>query len=175
MDGKYQPTAVGGPEEDGGVLVIGIGNELRGDDGLGPTVVRALREKDLHGVRVMEMEGEGAALIDAWRGYDRVILVDAIASGSTPGLFHALDACITEIPRTLFRSSSHLFGVGEAIELARRVDLLPHTLWVYGIEGDSFGFGDQLSPSVKSRLPEFLEDVMEKVQELLSERQHEIP
>jgi len=68
-------------------LVIGIGNEFRNDDGLGILIAREIRRRNLESVFVLEQSGEGTALMEAWEGPDRVIIVDAIVSGKAPGRF----------------------------------------------------------------------------------------
>ena len=69
------------------VCVIGAGNELRGDDAAGLTVARRLHARCGDGVRVIESDGDGAALIDAWQGYATAVLIDAVQSRATPGTF----------------------------------------------------------------------------------------
>ncbi|HYD29867.1 MAG TPA: hydrogenase maturation protease [Azospirillaceae bacterium] len=130
----------------GSPLIVGIGNRYRSDDGIGPWVADRLRAA---GLNAIEHSGEGAGLIDAWSGHDAVILVDAVQSGSPPGTIHRFDAATTELPKSFFRYSSHLFGVAEAIETARALGRLPTSLVVYGIEGALFAFGDALTPQVQ--------------------------
>ena len=65
------------------ILVIGIGNEFRSDDGAGIVVARAIEGKKLPGVTVIEQSGEGAALMDILNEADNVYLVDAVSSGSS--------------------------------------------------------------------------------------------
>jgi hydrogenase maturation protease len=157
------------------VLIIGIGNELRGDDSLGVHVVRELRGLAIPRTTLVEADGEGASLIELWRGHARVILIDAFSSGSTPGLIHALDVSTTSVSEDLFRVSSHAFGVAEAIEISRRLGDLPEKLFLYGIEGKRFGLGDGLSLAVRERMPEFLEEIILKIEELVHERVGEPP
>ncbi len=130
-------------------LIIGVGNPFRCDDGAGPAVVRCLLEQALPStVKVIQHHGEGASLIDTWQGYRRVMLVDATCSDAPVGSVHRFDAARVELPKGLFHYSSHLFGVAEAVELARSLKRLPDELIIYGIEGMVFGYGEALSPEV---------------------------
>ena len=130
-------------------LIIGIGNPLRCDDGAGPAVVQRLLEQALPlNVKLIQHHGEGASLIDAWQGYRRVILMDATRSGAAVGSVQRFDAAQIELPRGLFSYSSHLFGVAEAVELARSLARLPDELIIYGIAGAVFDYGEDLSPEV---------------------------
>ena len=74
-------------------------------------------------------------MIDAIEGREAAVLVDASSSGAAPGTIHRFDASAEPVPARSFRSSTHAFGVGEAIELARALGKLPGTVVVYGIEG----------------------------------------
>ena len=65
--------------------VVGVGNELRGDDGVGLVVARALEGTLPKDVRVLECEGEPVSLLSAWEGCERTIVVDATQSGAQPG------------------------------------------------------------------------------------------
>ena len=64
------------------VKIIGAGNPLRGDDGAGAAVAERLRAK---GFPAEAFDGDGAELMEAWRGYDHVFLIDAAVSGASPG------------------------------------------------------------------------------------------
>ena len=134
-------------------IFIGVGNPFRGDDGAGRAVVRRLHGEIPPDVKVMEETGDGAELLEAWKGVDCVILVDAVLSGAPPGTIHRLDARIEKLPGWFSHSSTHLFGIGEAIELARIMEELPAKLIVYGIEGLDFSPGTELSPEVAEVVP----------------------
>ena len=135
-------------------LIIGIGNEYRGDDAVGLIVARRLKGRLADSVKILEQTGDGAALMDAWRGAETVIVIDAVASGAAPGAVHRFDANTRPIPKNAFRCSTHAFGVAEAIELSRAMGELPRSLIVYGIEGKNFAVGVRLSPEVEGALGE---------------------
>ncbi len=129
-------------------LVIGIGNAWRSDDAAGLEVARALQDDPPQGVDVLAREGEPTELIDVWPGSEAVWLVDAVSSGAVPGTVHRLDASSEPLPAALFRVSSHLVGLAEAVELGRALGKLPPRVVVYGIEGARFEAGEGLSPEV---------------------------
>jgi len=151
------------------IVIIGVGNEYRGDDGAGITVARRLRERFLAKVLVLEESGEGAALIDSWRGADWVMLIDAVHSGARPGTIHRLDARTSPVPTGFFHYSTHAFSVAEAIELARSLGQLPQHLIVYGIEGDNFAAGPDLSPAVEKVIETVVESAAEEVRRAIGE------
>lgn len=141
------------------VLVIGIGNEFRQDDGAGIEAARRLRSRALPGIVVLERSGEGTGLMAAWDGAAAVVIViDAVSSGASPGTVHRFEVTAAPSaqpdsdgprpPSRIFRGTSHQIGLGEAIDLASALGTLPAHLVVYGIEGQAFGEGTDLSPAV---------------------------
>lgn len=130
-----------GRQPEGGALVVGVGADERGDDAAGRIVARILRGRSLPGVDIREASGEATSLIWLWKGRRSVWLVDAVVSGSPPGTIHRHDATAAPLPAPLRSSSSHAFGVAEAVELARSLGELPASLVVYGVEGREFAWG----------------------------------
>jgi len=149
------------PPSKSGTLIIGLGNEYRRDDAVGLIVARRLKEAAPEHVRVLEENGEGAALMESWKDADAVILIDAVRSGAKPGILHRLDAHTQPIPTRFFHYSTHAFGAAEAIELARALGQLPPRLIVYGIEGKTFEAGLGLSPEVEKAAQKVVERVLE--------------
>ncbi|HSC50991.1 MAG TPA: hydrogenase maturation protease [Gaiellaceae bacterium] len=150
------------PEARGRAVVIGVGNAWRNDDGAGLAVARLL-DRRLPGVEVLEREGEPTSLIDAWEGAEAVWLADAVSSGAAPGTVHRHDASSEPLPARLYDTSTHHFGLGEAVELARALGRLPGHVVVYGIEGGSFDTGETLSAVVQEAAARVAEAIAEEV------------
>jgi hydrogenase maturation protease len=149
----------------GGRVVIGVGNALRGDDGVGLAVAAALETRVPPGVSVVPCEQEPSRLLDAWEGAESAIVVDASASGADPGTVSRFDASETPIPVGVFRSSTHAFGVGDAVELARALGRLPARLLVYGVEGGRFAVGEPLSAPVAAAVEQVATAVLSDLEE----------
>ena len=128
--------------------VVGVGNEMRGDDAVGLAVVRALSGTVPEGVAVIECEGEPVSLLSAWEGHARAIVVDATQSDAEPGTIRRIIAADGPLPPALAGSSTHLLGLADAVELARALKRLPAATIVYGIEGASFNTGVGISEPV---------------------------
>lgn len=118
---------------------------MRSDDGAGARVLGLIGED----FKTRLITGDCAQLIDLWAGRENVIIIDAAKSGAPTGTIHEFDAINSEIPRGCFIHTSHEFGVAEAVETARILGQLPKNLYVYGIEGKNFGFGEILSSLVE--------------------------
>jgi hydrogenase maturation protease len=142
------------------ILVVGIGNEYRSDDGVGLVVARELQAKGLPRISVIECSGDGAELMEMWQAADRVVLVDAVSSGAKPGTIYRLDALTQPIPASFSFPSTHAFGVAEALGLARALHQLPSCLTIYAIEGKNFAAGSGLSPKVKEAVREVVEQLI---------------
>jgi len=147
-------------EPGGRVVVIGVGNRLRADDGAGLEVARRLREAGLPpGVEILERDGDPASLMEAWAGAGLAVVVDAVASGGAPGAVLRLDATGGPLPARLFGTSTHALGIGEAVELARALGRLPERIVVYGIEGAGYAPGAARSPAVERAIGEVADRV----------------
>jgi hydrogenase maturation protease len=143
--------------------VVCVGNAWRGDDAVGLEVARLLQGSLPPSVELLAREGEPTALIDAWDGAGALWLVDAVSSGAEAGTIHRLDASERELPAELFRASTHHVGLAEAVELARAIGRLPPQVVVYGIEGERFDVGDELTATVVTAAERAAEAVREEV------------
>lgn len=154
-------------------IFIGVGNPFRGDDAVGTAVLRFIRSRIPADVKVVEETGDGAELLEAWKGADRVILVDAVQSGAPPGTIHRIDARAEKLPSWFSRSSTHAFGVAEAIELAWAMNDLPPQIVIYGIVGLDFSAGTKLSPEVAEVVPRAAQQILREILAMpLSESAH---
>lgn len=130
-------------------LVIGVGNEDRGDDAVGLLIASRLKQYAGKDLEIIEWRGDGIELLEASKDADTVIILDAAFSGAEPGTIHRIDAAAQPMPTGFLRYSTHAFSVAEAIELARALGELPRRLIVYGIEGERFDVNGALSAAVE--------------------------
>ncbi len=142
------------------ILLVGVGNEYRSDDGIGLMVARAIKEKQHPSVIVKEESGEGAALMESWQGFQNVMIVDAVSSGALPGTIFRIEANKGTVPIKFFHYSTHAFSVAEAIELARTMNVLPSKLIVYGIEGKNFAAGTTISTNVQKAAKQVVKQIV---------------
>jgi hydrogenase maturation protease len=129
-------------------LVIGLGNEHRGDDACGLLVARRLRTELGSVGTVLERSTEGTELLDLWDGRDLVVVVDALSSGSAPGTVRRIEVGAEPLPATLSTTSTHGVSLAQAVALGQALHRLPRRLVIYGIEGSSFAPGSVPSPCV---------------------------
>lgn len=144
-------------------LVVGLGNELLSDDGVGIKAARELREELQSQADVIECSESGLALLDLLEGYKRVLLLDAIATGQhPPGTI--LEFCAKDLQRP-FASSPHFMGIPELVQLANRLDIpFPEEINILAMEAENlYELGVRFSKSVELALPKFLQRGREAV------------
>jgi hydrogenase maturation protease len=137
-------------------LVVGVGNLLRGDDGIGVRVVRALAEEPLpEGVEVLDAGTSGLDLLFALEGVDAALLVDAAEMRQTPGEARVFDATRLEGNTEVRFSSLHGFGIAEVVALSRALGVEPR-LTIVGIQPADVRPREGLSETLAARLPEYV-------------------
>lgn len=145
-------------------LVLGLGNELAGDDAVGLLVARAVRE-ELDGVAdVTESSASGMALIEELAGYDRAVVVDAIRTQRTPpGTITEMG--LAEVGRVV-APSVHQAGLPELAAVAERLGLgFPRQTRVLAVEVlDPYTIGAPLSDPVAGAVEELVRRVRQQVQ-----------
>ena len=139
-------------------VVIGVGNEYRRDDGVGPAVLAELRANLPTGVSLVLSDGEPTQLFDAWDGAPVAIVVDAVlCDPSAPGRVHR--TTLTP-PLAATAASTHGLGIPEAVRLAEVLDRAPARLVVFAVEAADLGFGTGLSDDVARAVPEVVRAVL---------------
>ena len=152
------------------VLVVGIGNPDRGDDGFGPLVASRLRGCVPPAIRILERGGDILALIEEWDGFAAVFVVDAAAPATRSGRVYRLDLTAGELPVGLAPGSTHAFGIAETVELARSLDRLPRHLVAYLVEGERLDIGTPLSPMVAKAVDEVVRRIIVELSRLSAAR-----
>lgn len=142
------------------MLVIGCGNLLRGDDGVGPILVRHLWERGMpDGLRLVDGGTAGMDVAFQMRGAERVVIVDASATGARPGtIYRVPGAELAELP-PLEGLHTHSFRWDHAIAFARwaLADACPSDVTVFLIEAANVALGAELSPEVATAMDEVME------------------
>lgn len=141
------------------IVVIGVGNRMRSDDGAGPAVLDRLGGLVPTDVPLVESMGDVAQIIDAWKSSEWVIIVDAVMSESPPGTVHRLDGR-GGVPTSWRSPSSHLIGLAEAIELGESLGSLPDEVTVFGIEAENVDGGTTLTASVGAAVDEVAGEIL---------------
>ncbi len=147
--------------------VLGIGNILMRDEGVGVHVVRRLGEVDLPSdVEIMDVGVAGIGIIHFMEGAERVIFVDAADMGKPPGEMSFFRPCdVREDRRDNPDFSLHDIGLLGVLELASSLDRRPE-VFILGIQPADLSYGIGLSEELSERLPDIVKFLADKVEEL---------
>lgn len=148
-------------------LILGLGNSIRCDDGLGNRVAQVLEAKvRASEITAMEANADGLALLDLLPGYDRAIIIDAIETPQgTPGQIYRLDK--QELISYDYAPTTHNVGIGTALQLGTKLGIpLPEEIIIFAVEvGDIISFSQELTPQVEEAIPRVVELILQEVEQ----------
>lgn len=155
-----------GPTLEKKTLIIGIGNPLMSDDGLGRRALEMLTQQDLpSGVELIELGTPGWELAANFEGYQKVVIIDAIRMGQEPGAWRRFSPHEVRFLSNDTTLSLHEPGLAESLELAQALDMLPKEIIIYGVEPANTGFGFELSPQMEETIPILIKNIMQDLWE----------
>ncbi len=151
-------------------LILGLGNPILTDDGVGIHVARALAGRLDHAdVTVVEANVGGLNLLDLLVDYDALILIDAIQTGvGKPGQIYRLEPVAFNTTR--HNTTSHGIDFTTALEFGKRLGLaLPEQITIFAIEAkDISSFSEECTPEVKSAILVCAEKVVRELMRMTS-------
>jgi hydrogenase maturation protease len=154
------------------VLVLGLGNDILGDDAAGLNVAREIRQhlSDADEIEVEETSEMGLSLLDYMVGFDDLVLVDAVQTGQAPpGFLHEFDDSRLKVLPVV---SPHFLGVGEIVALGRQLGLpVPGRVTIFAIEvQDPFTVSEGMTLPLRRVLRSIALRVLAVARRLSSER-----
>lgn len=147
--------------------IIGIGNPIRCDDGIGIFLIKKLMEnKKILPPSIDLIDGGtgGLILIDTICRYDTVLFIDAVDFEGKVGesrLFELKDLS-EELPKEL---SIHCEDITNVVRLSKRLYKKPDKVYIFGVKPKTTGYGDSFSKEVEERLEKIYEELIEKIKE----------
>jgi len=152
------------------ILVLGLGNTILGDDGVGISVVREMRKtwKEVPCVECMEASLGGIALLDLVAGFDRVLVIDAIMTddANPPGFVYEL--ALEDLGDEVRPHASHVLDLRTTIELGKRLgQKMPSFVKIFAVKIEDNGiFREGLTPAVDGMVPGLARRVMAAMEEV---------
>jgi hydrogenase maturation protease len=144
-------------------LIVGVGNPVLSDDGVGIYAARMLMERGIAGVSIEELPASGLELLDMVLDYDRVVIVDAIQTeGGAPGDHYVLAE--EDFKRAVHGTSPHGFNIATALAMGRQVvpERMPKEVFFVAIEAEDVeNFHEGLTPRISASLPAIV-DMIER-------------
>lgn len=141
-------------------LILGLGNTLRRDDGLGPAVIEGLQSQKLANADVQVGGQDGLTLLESIREYPRAIVIDAVDMGMPAGEVRIFAPGEVRVKSDSL--STHGFGLAEAMELMPMLDIQTE-LKIIGVQPESIEFGQGLGEKVSNSLGKVVELVKEQL------------
>jgi hydrogenase maturation protease len=135
-------------------LVLGLGNTIMSDDGIGPKVIARLKETEIYAADRDFLDGGtlGLDLLPYLEGVQRLILVDAVETGQPAGTLVRLTG--DEVPMALeTKLSPHQMGMKDLLAVAQLMGQLPEEIILLGVQPQLIEMGTELSPPVAAAFP----------------------
>lgn len=146
-------------------LILGVGNPILSDDGVGIHVARILKQKGFTGVDVEELAASGLELLDVVLDYDKIVIVDAIKTNrGIPGEYYVLEE--KDFEKSVHGASPHGINIATALALGRKVvpDRMPKEVVFIAIEADDLvNVSEELTERVRAALPKIVKRVTQEV------------
>ncbi len=158
------------------VLIAGVGNVLRGDDGFGIEVLQRLqREPPAEGVQFFESGIAGISLVqELMDGYDALVIIDALDRGAEPGRVFVLQPDQASLSTKRMQNEStdlHQADPEAVLQMAHAMKVLPERIWIVGCQAVGCDdLGAPLSEAVANAVPIAVQRVREIAAGLTSER-----
>lgn len=142
------------------LTIIGLGNEMLADDGVGIRVIRELKKRSVtDDIAFEELSVGGLQLLDYLIGYEHCIIVDAVVTGAhPPGTIYRFEQAPRDKPIKVSLTSSHQIDLFQVVELAKLLKAdIPRTITVYGIEAsDVTTFNSRCTERVSKAIPQLV-------------------
>lgn len=151
------------------ILIAGVGNPFRHDDGIGPFIIATLKEQQLDNrCDLLDAGTDALSLLESIKSYARVLIIDAVNVGAgsahfEPGSIQLFTPAEAKIKITADALSTHGFGLAEMLLLAEQLEI-PTDISIIGIQPADISFGAGLSEVVAAKKDEIVKRVLEWVE-----------
>lgn len=143
-----------------GLVVVTVGNSVRGDDGAASTLCDRLPSEVMHGVCRVDLGIHTGLISESIGDHKAVIIIDAMNSGIDPGTAMVIDLSNRskyshDVCHMNLRST-HGLSIIDELSIARQSKRLPETIVFFGIEVDSAGWNANITTTLESHLPQLI-------------------
>lgn len=147
------------------VVILGVGNLLLRDEGVGVHLIRELNQEELDYVNLQIVDGgTSPEIISLAEGADKLIIVDAVRGGGKPGTIYRFD--IDEIAMdSPMRLSLHQMSILDSLRMLDLTGKRPKSIVVIGIEPENLDLGLDLSPEIEAKIPELKKLIIGEIKE----------
>ncbi len=154
------------------ILILGVGNSIQMDDGIGIHVFEKLKNMTLpKNIELFDGGTAGFDLINVVSKREKVIIIDAVNGGEPPGTIYKFSPEDIK-SKSISYDSLHQLGIIESLEMAKLLNKYPKECVIIGVEPKKIEWGLELSEPLKMKIPKIIELVLNEVsiffQEVLS-------
>lgn len=150
------------------LMVVGIGNYILQDEGVGVHAINRLMEMNLpDGVELVDGGTHSYDLVDFFCQAENLIIIDAIQAGGEPGTMYRAPLEEMGLRPQEICTSLHQMHFIEAVKMVNLLDHYPQII-VYGVEPEVIDWGLELTPRVAEKLPRLTELVAQEIRELMA-------
>lgn len=147
-----------------GILILGVGNLLRKDDGVGVQAAQRLRGLSLPGgVKVVDGGMAGVGLLDMLEGFERAVIIDCADLGLEPGSVVKFGPEAIRFRSPELRLSLHSADVAGVLELARLLGKRLPEIAVIGVQPSDTGWGTEMSVEVHAEMRHIVDLVLQEI------------
>lgn len=153
--------------------VIGIGNPLRQDDGVGIVLLEKLieRKDDLPGdIEYVDGGTGGVSLLHILARFDIVIIIDAVSFGGHPGESKLFKPDAVKSQKRFVNISTHESDFLKIIELSKKLKMDPGEIFVFGIQPNDVSYGANLSPELQQKVESLFTSLKEEIKSIISKK-----
>lgn len=144
--------------------IIGIGNTLYSDEGVGVQIIPYLEEAipKSWDIEIVEGTTDGIKLLTPVEAADYLIIIDAINAGKEPGTLITVED--EEIPKYFgVKMSVHQVGMQEVLSAAQLRETLPEKMIMFGVQPENLSLGLELTDTVRKQIPSLVEKVVQQI------------
>jgi len=144
------------------ITVVGVGNLLLKDEGIGIHIVRALQQRDIPPDIIIIDGGTSIDLPYYLKDSNKLIIIDAVKAGSKPGTVyrfhpHGIDIESSDMV------SAHELGLKKSLEMMKLMENQPGETTIIGVEPKEIGWGTELSTDLQHKVPEIVNIILKEI------------
>lgn len=156
------------------IMVVGVGNSIQMDDGVGIHVLRELENYDLfEEVELFDGGTLGIDLMPYLEGKEKLIFIDSVKAGQKPGTilrFQPDDLTYDDAPKT----SVHQIGLIESLQMISLIGKAPDRIVIFGIQPKLIDWSEELTDEVKASIPKLIPHILKEIERSLEEIKNNI-
>jgi len=145
------------------ILIMGVGNILLSDEGVGVHVIRALSKMKLpDNVELLDGGTASMSFLDNLSNREKVIIIDAVKGNDKPGTLYRFTPSDISVRKEMV-TSLHQIGILDSLTMSQFLENTPQNVVIFGIEPKELDWGMNLSPEISAVVPRVIKLIFEEL------------